>query len=291
MAIGGMLQNLGRSITGSNVKAVLCIRKPSKSGITKDGAGIDAVTSESSAISDVNKINTALMKSAENSLKKGLAGGTYSKIRSLAETNNYIALEVQYNPTSMTMDSTAGRQMNYGGKVGNMELQQFTAPASTTLSFDLLFDDTNTMDAFMLSDNPITGATVSNLKNFGMSLFGPGYSVKRQMEGLISMLTVPAARHVIFFWGNMTFRGEVTEIGQKYTMFNKKGAPIRGTVTLHIRQGDGSDQAKGAEKAYKYDETYWEHAFDETFKEPSMLGGAMDKVGKAMNNSILNLKL
>ena len=39
-------------------------------------------------------------------------------------------------------------------------------------------------------------------------------------------------------------RGEMTEVTTKYTMFNKKGYPIRGTVTIQIRQGDGSAEAK-----------------------------------------------
>ena len=179
-------------------------------------------------------------------------------------------------------------KMNYSGEAGSPQVQQYTAPASTTLSCELLFDNVNNMDAFMVGDNPITGMTASNIKNAAMSAFKGEYSVQRQMEGLISLLSVPSARHVIFYWGAMCFRGEVTEVTTKYTMFNKKGYPIRGTAGIQIRQGDGSPGAREPDLAYRYDDSYWDDSFKKTFTDE---GKGQSAWKAATNNSLLNLKL
>ena len=298
MGFEKMAQNLGTSLTGNVCKAILVIRKvesvaPPQKGEKDEGIN-DLTPAEKSAIEDMagkGGLNDQLMKKAQKTLDKGKTA-TFDEIKTAAEGKNYIALEVQYNPTSLRLDTTAGRQMSYGGSTGSVEVKQYTTPAATTLSCELLFDDFNNMDAFMLSDNPLTGATVSNLKNMGSSMLRnatkDGYSVQRQMEGLLSLLTVPEARHVIFYWGAMCFRGEMTEVTTKYSMFNKKGYPIRGTVTIQIRQGDGSPEAKDPDRAYQYDDSYWISSFDKTF---TPMGAGSSAFSKATNNNFLNLKL
>lgn len=287
-----MAQNFGSSLTGNISKAVLCIRKTGSveepDAGEKDKEGIDDLSaSEKKAVEDVNKVNDQLMKKAEKTLQKSQAA-SFSDVKSIAEGNSYMALELQYNPSSLRLDTSAGRQMKYEGGAGDVQVKQYVAPASTTLSCELLFDDFNNMDAFMLSDNPLTGATASNIANTVTSIGKGKYSVQRQMEGLLSLLTVPEARHVIFFWGGMSFRGEMTEVSTRYTMFNKKGYPIRGTVGIQIRQGDGNDGVTGVDAAFKYNDAYWIKAFDQTFTTD---GPGRSGFSKATNNSLLNLKL
>jgi hypothetical protein len=297
MDFAKMGQNLGQSLTGNISKAILCIRKvekvtPVKKGDKKEGAD-DLSPAEKKTIEDLsgkNGLNAKLMQRAQKTLDNGKTA-SYDDIKTDAGSKNFLAIEVQYNPTSLRLDTTAGRQMSYSGGAGSTQVQQYTPPASTTLSCELLFDDCNTMDAFMLAENPLTGATPSNLIKTGTSIatnMKDGYSVQRQMEGLLSLLTVPEARHVIFYWGAMCFRGEMTEVSTKYTMFNKKGYPIRGTVGIQIRQGDGSAEAVDPDAAYKYDETYWLNSFDKTFTAE---GAGASTFSKATNNSFLNLKL
>ena len=298
MDFAKMGQNLAGSVTGNIAKAVLMVRKvetvaPPQKGDKKEGIN-DLTPAEKSAIEDIagkGGLNEKLMKMAQKTLDNGKVA-SFSDIAGAAKDKNFIALEVQYNPTSLRLDTTAGRQMSYGGSNGSVEVKQYTTPAATTLSCELLFDDCNNMDAFMLSDNPLTGATASNLKNMGTSIYqnakNGGYSVQRQMEGLLSLLTVPEARHVVFYWGAMCFRGEMTEVTTKYTMFNKKGYPIRGTVTIQIRQGDGSAEAKDPDKAYRYDDSYWISSFDKTF---TPMGAGQSTFSKVTNNNFLNLKL
>lgn len=286
------LQNVGSSASGNISKAILCIRKvesvaPSPK-VKKKDQGIDQLTpAETKAIDDVVKVNEKLMALAEKTLKGGKTA-SFKDVRSAVEGQNYLALELQYNPSSLRLDTTAGRQMKYEGGAGDVQLKEYVAPSSTTLSCELLFDDVNNMDAFMLADNPLTGATPSNIANTATSAIKGKYSVQRQMEGLLSLLTVPEARHVVFFWGSMCFRGEMTEVTTTYTMFNKKGYPIRGTVGIQIRQGDGNEGVTGIDKEFRYDESQWRKSFDATFTEK---GSGLSGWRKATTNNILNLKL
>jgi len=287
------IQNLAGSVTGNNVKAVLCIRKVRQPIDQENNDGIDALGDDPESVTnDVNQLNKKLLKKAEASLK-GKAVATWNDISSMAGDHNYIAIEVQYNPSSLRLDTKAGEQKDFSVEKGRTNLSLYNAPSQTTLSLELLFDDTNNMDAFMVGDNPITGLTASNVAEYGKSAaknLKGGFSVQRQMEGLLSLLAVPTARDVIFFWGDMSFHGQVTEVDEQYTMFNKKGHPVRGTVRLTIQQGD-SLSGDNSVKKNEYDDRYWEQAFDETFSEQGTGGSMLDKANKFTNNTMLNLKL
>ena len=149
MDFGKMAQNLGQSLTGNISKAILCIRKTDKVGVSKNGAAgsVDEISpAELSTINDMagadgkGGLNNELMKLAQKTLDKGKTA-KYSEIAGKAKDKNFIALELQYNPTSLRLDTTAGRQMTYGGGAGSTQVQQYTPPASTTLSCEFLFQD------------------------------------------------------------------------------------------------------------------------------------------------------
>lgn len=293
MEMGKMLQNFTGSLTGNITKAVLLVRKVETENIDQNNQDVlDALGGEpEKVIKNYDQLNQQLLKKAEASLN-GKKVATYDDIRALAYDRNYIALEVQYNPTTLRLDTAAGMQKDFKGDVQNPELSMYKAPSNTILTMELLFDDVNNMDSFMLGDNPITGMTPSNVANTVTSMVkGTQYSVMRQMQGLLSLLTIKAAQKVIFFWGNMSFHGIVTDVDMQYTMFNKKGNPVRGKVTLSIRQDDEDEIYQARDKNYTYDKDYWNKAFDDTFREEGMGGGMLDKVNKFTNNSMLNLKL
>jgi nucleoid-associated protein YgaU len=47
----------------------------------------------------------------------------------------------------------------------------------------------------------------------------------------------PSAPHVLFEWGSaITFRGYVESVAVKYTMFRGDGTPVRGTVTVAMKE-------------------------------------------------------
>ena len=295
MEMGKALQNFTGSMTGNVAKAVLCVRKIQKSEINQNNNEVlDALGAKpQDAIGSFDKLNQQLMQKAEASLsgKKAL---TYSDIKDMVRDESFIALEVQYNPTTLRLDTSAGKQMDFKGNAENLELSLYKAPSATILSMELLFDDTNNMDAFMLGDNPITGMTASNIANTVTSVIKNvkgGYSVMRQMQGLLSLLSVKEAQRVIFFWGNMSFHGVVTDVEMQYTMFNKKGYPIRGKAMISIRQDDEEFQTLARNKNYTYDREYWDKAFDDTFHAEGAGAGTLDTVNKFTNNSLLNLKL
>jgi len=292
MEMGKALQNFTGSLTGNNTKAVLCIRKVEQNINQNDDQGIDALgANPGDVIKNYDKLNQVLMNKAEESLK-GKKVLTYEQIREQALNKNFIAIEVQYNPTTLRLDTAAGKQKEFKGNAARQDLALYRAPSATILSMELLFDDTNNMDAFMVGDNPLTGLTPSNAANAVTSMIrGKGYSVQRQMQGLLSLLTIKEAQKVIFFWGDMSFHGMVTDVEEQYTMFNKKGNPIRGKVLLSIRQDDDDERNQARDVAYNYDKEYWKKAFDDTFKDPGAGNGILDKVNQYTNNSMLNLKL
>ena len=290
MAVEKGAQNLIKSTIGAVTKAVLCIRNVNKVGdLDPDKPDKEAINQ---GIADAVEIESDLMKKADEALKGGVVSD-YNDIKGVAEDNGYIAIEVEYNPSSLRLDTTAGRQMKYSGDGGNTQLQQFDAPPSTTLSFELLFDDVNNMDAFMLGDNPVTNFSASNMINAVSSAVKSKYSVQDQIDGLLALLTIEPARHVIFFWGSMCFRGQVTQVSAAYTMFNKKGYPVRGKVSMQIRQGEDHEALTENDKLpkYNYNEKYWMDAFEATFKKKSLGEKIQGGVEKAFNNSLLNLKL
>lgn len=275
-------QNMLNSATGNVVKAVLCIKTlPKDEAVSYEKKISDA---ETKAIDDVVKLNAALIERAKKTLEKGAASAGFDDIKSEAKNNSYVALEVQYNPESIRLETSAGRQLNYNGGGMGTQVQQVLMPAATNLSFELLFDDVNVQDSFMLEGNPITGMSTGNvMKGIQSAVVGQNFTVQRQMEGLLALLTVPQAKHVIFFWGAMCFRGEVTEVSTSYTMFNKKGRPVRGKLGMSIRQGSNV----GDEAAYRYDNTYWDEAIDRSFSKDMKKGFGLSD----LSNNLLNLKL
>nr|WP_300825309.1 hypothetical protein [uncultured Acetatifactor sp.] len=273
------------SLTGNLPKAILCVRDLSQA---QGGEKGDAAKKAS----DLQK---RLLKSTEdalNGLLEDNRGGSQT-FRSLTGKNGamagsgYLALEVQYNPSSISMSTQAGKQVQYsGGSLGQggaNQITQIVQPVSTTMSFQLVFDDMNPQGAFVLENMaPTAGNLVSGTADVARKVRG-AYSVQAQMDGLMSLLTQPVTRKVIFYWAKMCFQGELVSVSSRYTMFNKDGNPIRGMVDLTIRQGEESG----------FDVAYWDEAFTRTFGDPGtdQISGKMGMATKAMQNNLLNIHL
>jgi len=298
-SLGAMGQNLGRSLTGNVMKAVLCVRDPKKLATNikakneKDYADEikDYVTA---AVTDISNMDVEILTETKKRLNKKGAVMTLDELKDKTSGKGYLPIEVQYNPTSLRLSSSAGLQYDRSGEGAQTQAQIHTTVASSTLSCELLFDDTNIQDAFMLENNPVTNMSTGNVYSAVKSAIKGNFSVRDKVEGLVALFAVPEAKQVIFFWGNMCFRGEMTGAEARYTMFNKKGNPIRATVNISIRQG--------SKEEYKADKQYWNWAFDRAF-------GVLDETGMAgvpgvnnevngqstassfLNNNLLNLRL
>lgn len=281
--------NLGSSLTGNVHKAILCVRD--KNVIEEDRS--KQISEESSMVKtiwDANETSAALLGATETSTKmQALAGTTtaspsYSKIKTAAAQNGYLAMEVQYNPSSLSFDTEAGMQVRpMGGNAGagaNQQLMRDNAPAATTLRVQLIFDDVNPADAFTLQNNALFTPTVGNVIN-SIGNLAKTHSVQAQIDGIMSLLTLAQTRQVIFAWSKLCFRGELFNVSSRYTMFNKHGNPVRGVVEMSIRQQSNISSA---------DDQYWDEAFEMTFPKTTggNLSGQASKLEKITQNTFLN---
>ena len=206
---------------------------------------------------------------------------------------NFVKFAVQYNPATIRLITQSGRQerkIKDQGGVDDSLRGYKVGSGKTKLSFDLVFDDVDNMNAFLLND--VVNINASNAINKGLNTLQHGgntYSVRKKMDSIMSLLSTTATQHVIFFWSKMYFRGQVTDVSNRFTMFNPQGNPIRGEMHVEITQD--SNQSKD----YGYDEHYWNNAFDECFKDTSKLkdgfagNHSLTAWHQGLNNSVLNL--
>ena len=303
---GGALSNFTSSLKGifadgAAEKAVLYIylidiSKPTDVDVNK-------------IILDEKKFEKDLMKKAKKTLgftdtMKGIGSGfldfimpgtssqqTVGKVDK--ENSNFLKFTVQYNPASIRLYSVNGKVQEKNSAEGSTDkLQIMKFEGKSKMSFDLIFDDCDNMNAFMMQD--LLNLNVTSAVNKGLSLYknkGNTHSVRKRMDAIMSLLSSPATQQVVFFWSRMVFRGTVTAVNNKYTMFNPQGNPIRGVMHLEITQDKKS-------KDKKYDEQYWNSAFKEAFKEPkggmgadgvAGTAGAQSWLDKATNNPFLNI--
>lgn len=291
MGIGAFAGSIGNSLlgglkdtanlaTGNIPKAILCVPDIKKI----KGLSVNQMISLS------DKLRDALLDSGGEGVMasfKSLAGRGSTQV---IEQHGYLALEVPYNPSSIYLETVAGTQMNFsGGAMGDAstsQLRQNVEPVSTTMSVQLLFDAVNAYDSFMMSNLSVNvGNAVGVVSNAVNKLAGDGYSVKPQMDGIMSLLTRDYTRHVLFFWAQMCFQGELTSVSSNYKMFNTQGHPVRGEIRLTIRQSE--------DVSAKYSNRYWEKAFDKAFGDAKFSGltQSVNSLSRGLSNSVLNLNI
>lgn len=291
MGIGAFAGSIGNSLTGGlkdtanlatgNIpKAILCVPDIKKI----KGLSVNQIISLS------DKLRDALMKAGGQGAMSSFQSLSKRDTTHTIEQHGYLALEVPYNPSSIYMETVAGTQMQFsGGSMGDAsssQLRQNVEPISTTMSVQLLFDAVNVYDAFMMSNlAPTVGNAVGVVSDAVNSIAKGGYTVKPQMDGIMSLLTRDYTRHVLFFWAEMCFQGELTSVSSNYKMFNTQGHPVRGEIRLTIRQSEDA----GA----KYSNQYWEKAFDRAFGDSltSGLSKSANSLSRGLSNSVLNLNI
>ena len=254
--MNSIAENLVNSLSGNVPKAILCVRniKTLEQITSQDGAE-ERLRKKRANMKDTldaaKDLQDAFMKATENAL----SGTVSSKARKnlLGQDQAYLAMEVQYNPSSIHMQTATGSQLDYsGGSMGNMAnnmIIQNIVPTSTTMNVQLIFDEVNMYDAFMVNNVNSPVGAIAQAAKYAVE---KEYSVQHQIEGILSLLTMDVTRQVVFYWSKMCFRGELTAVQANYTMFNKSGNPIRGVVNLSIRQG---------EQAELFESSYWGKAY------------------------------
>ncbi len=200
----------------------------------------------------------------------------------------FVKFKVQYNPATIRLYSVHGKIQSRKGEEGIDKLNVYNFTGKSKLSFDLIFDDCDNMNAFGIND--MVNTNLTSLANKGYNTFkhgGSEFSVRKKMDAILSLLSTSATQQMIFFWANMCFRGTLTDVGNKFTMFNPQGNPIRGEMHLELTQDKANEELA-------YEEKYWENAFKNCFKAKEGLAGAaggVSKVNKVFNNSGINLSL
>lgn len=282
--MNSIAENLVNSLSGNVPKAILCVRniKTLEQITSRDGAEErlrkkrDNMKGTLDAAKD---LQDAFMKATEDAL----SGTVSSKARKnlLGQDQAYLAMEVQYNPSSIQMQTATGSQLDYsGGSMGNMAnnmIIQNIVPTSTTMNVQLIFDEVNMYDAFMVNNVNSPVGAIAQAAKYAVE---KEHSVQHQIEGILSLLTMDVTRQVVFYWSKMCFRGELTAVQANYTMFNKSGNPIRGVVNLSIRQG---------EQAELFESSYWGKAYENLFTKGKADGKST--FSKVTNNNVLNLNL
>lgn len=270
---------LTSGITGNINKAYILMHDPHFDPTQENGAGdkgkanLGNLTGLSAA---AEKLQNTLTDSAASGRKLGVSGSAlnaFSMDTDLMKTMNqehYILVPVQFNPASISFQGMAGeiRRESVGGS-GENQFQQFNTPSETTMAMELVFDDTNNKDAFMmdaelplLSEIASVGGLAQRLEQGVTAMKGETYSVQDTAELFVAAMVQSFTRLVGFAWNKMIFWGELVGVNLKYTMFNKAGAPIRARVNIQIRQ----DQAIGKDAPYKTEQA-WEKAFHNLFDE------------------------
>lgn len=282
--MNSIAENLVNSLSGNVPKAILCVRniKTLEQITSRDGAE-ERLRKKRANMKDTldaaKDLQDAFMKATENALSGTVSSEARKNL--LGQDQAYLAMEVQYNPSSIHMQTATGSQLDYsGGSMGNMAnnmIIQNIVPTSTTMNVQLIFDEVNMYDAFMVNNVNSPVGAIAQAAKYAVE---KEYSVQHQIEGILSLLTMDVTRQVVFYWSKMCFRGELTAVQANYTMFNKSGNPIRGVVNLSIRQG---------EQAELFESSYWGKAYENLFTKGKADGKST--FSKVTNNNVLNLNL
>lgn len=201
--------------------------------------------------------------------------GVSNSLVTKAQAQGFVPIQVQYNPSSIVMESEAGRDT----KEHNGFLEQVNTPEETVLKMELIFDDMNLKDAFMWDVLSVsTGAVLQTGKQLANAAAGKYYSVQNKAEIFVGAITKPQSRVAGLIWNDMILFGEMVAVSVEYTMFNKQGDPVRAKVGIQIRQDEptaGGDLAAAIKQ-------YWEEAYKKLFIS-NYQGGARSVRNAAQN--------
>lgn len=303
MAFGAstVANGLVSGITGNINKAYILMHRPELNPANDDASGKASLGNLTGLSGAAEKLQNGVSSIGKQGRQLGVAGSAFnalsvdSSLTKEANNEDYIPVQVQFNPASIMFQGMGGeiRRESVGG-AGENQFQQFDTPSETTMSMELIFDDTNNKDAFMmdaemplLSEIASVGGLVQRIEQGATALAGKKYSVQDTTELFVAAMVQNFTRLVGFAWNKMIFWGELVGVNVQYTMFNKAGNPIRAKVAIQIRQ----DQAIGGDTPYKTEKN-WEKAFEDMFKANSGNNGFGIKNSDStnwLNGNFLNL--
>lgn len=293
MAMSQTTTNFLSSVTGNVNKAYLLLNnKPSKLGLTPPAR---TESFQAQLANEALRRENGLLRNAAASLQNasGLAGssgntslfGTSANVTAKANQAGFLPIQVQYNPSSISLESAAGttiRQSVGGG--GENTYQQMEMPEETVLRMELIFDDMNVKDAFMWDNLRLSaGDMLQAGKSLAAAAKG-GCSVHTTVEALVGAVCCAQSRIVGVVWNKMYFWGELFSVNAEYTMFNRMGNPVRARVQIQIRQDEPGGRGNTASRET---DQYWNNAYTNLFKSAYQGGGVTETAAGVRN--LLNL--
>lgn len=291
--MANVLKGAAGSLTGRIEKGYLLIKRPvtlpekptatvMPQASSKTGGKLDSMKQ---TLSSAKQAAGKKLDAAADALK-----GVSKQI--LKNSGEYVPIQLQYNPSSIQLHTMKGEILNRspGGASENM-FQQWTVPVQSTMSVELIFDDVNIMDAFNLENI----VSVSGVRDLGKQLYtsrgdSEGFTVRPLVEAIVGAMAAAESRQVIFVWNRMAFDGALVGVNTAYTMFNRKGEPIRARVGIQIFQQNVSKKQEGETQIeIKHNIQYWEKAYNNLFTSNYLGGGsnALEHINKASN--LINL--
>ena len=139
--------------------------------------------------------------------------------KAVLEVEKGSKINCQFNPTELDISNSA----KYADKIipgGRSTISQFISGESPTLSMTLLFD---TYVPPTIDKEEESGTDVSVITKKVVAL--------TQIMGSLHRPPI-----VTFVWGSMMFRGIVTEVKQKFSLFLPSGIPVRAKLDITFRE-------------------------------------------------------
>ena len=208
-------------------------------------------------------INAAAVLNAayevEKAFRQRAAGSTTDFMAAEIANSGYKIMEVQFNPAELTFQLS---QQNGSGKSTSKKDSESNLSQSikNIMTVPLVFEQIVNTDAFMWDKQKVLmqGSFMEKVKSSSIASMINDYSVKTQMDGLMSLVSNAVTRNVIFCWNDMVISGVIQGVEMEYTMFNPSGNPIKGTITLSIAVNYGAENTSNRK--------YWDKAFDTLFE-------------------------
>lgn len=284
--IDNILNGAGQSLTGAISKAVIEIydERSMANDIIVEAIKNrkPALTDKSVSLNQLGKIVEDVKNDYKQDVKKKLAELTSALPSENAPKKRF---EVKFNPSQISF------QVYAGNKVERRDYTQSKSPENNEfkveyvdmapriqMNVQLIFDDYERTQAFMMEkmNDPaamvrtgVVGAVAAKQKKT--------YSVRPQVEGFIAALRNNYTRKIVFTWGNMSYKGVLTNVNAEYTMFSTDGNPIRANVDLGILCTDStmSDGYMGM----------WQTSYKKMFESDATtnLGSKVQNVGNLLN--------
>ncbi len=143
------------------------------------------------------------------------------------------SISFTFNPSSYRITSTPHyRDVRHLSQ--DTEKKEFLGGVSRTLSVSLIFDSFSDEDLFSYD----SARQVTNITEGIENQLRP---ITDKINKLEMASHVSGKQHkpplVIFSWGNLNFRGIISDLSIEYTMFSMEGKPIRATVQLTMAEG------------------------------------------------------